>query len=344
MGTNASQADRRKRTSGQLNYPGRAADRVRFPADFGNRFTLFIYIQQTFSKDDQVQGAGEAIAHLPEFQRMAEAHGVIPTYLLNYTMAMSGVVQDILGPIAQAGHCVIGAQLQPWLTPPFQEELIAENSYPGNLPLALERAKLESLTDAIGSYFDQRPLIYRAGRYGVGPNTAQLLSQAGYRMDVSIRPRFDYRADGGPDFRRYDARPFWAGPQHMLLALPVGATYTGLLRRAGGALQDRAQRRPSLGGALARSKALSRVALTPEDVPLADAKEAVRVMLGDGIQMLNFAMHSPSLSPGHSPYVRNSADLNAFYRWWEDMFGFLAQNNVRPIAADAIIAAAWATR
>jgi hypothetical protein len=130
----------------------------------------------------------------------------------------------------------------------------------------------------------------------------------------------------------------------MLIALPLGACFTGSMRRFGRYLQAQAQRNPKLGGAMARSKALARVALTPEDMPLADAKEAVRIMLGDGIQMLNFAMHSPSLAPGHTPYVRTSADLNSFYRWWEDMFAFLDQKNVKPIAADAIIAAAWATR
>jgi len=196
----------------------------------------------------------------------------------------------------------------------------------------------------VQNYFGQRPQIFRAGRYGVGPNTATLLSQAGYRMDVSVRPRFDYRADGGPDFRRHDARPFWAGPEQMLIALPMGSCYTGWLRRTGNRLQDAAKRRPKIGGALARSGALSRVALTPEDMPIADAKDAVRALLSDGIQMLNFAMHSPSLCPGHTPYVKTSAELNEFYRWWEEMFAFLASLNVRPIAADAIIAAAWATR
>ncbi len=317
---------------------------MRFPAGFGNRFSVFVYAQETFNRESQLQGLSEAIEHLPEFQRLAEAHGVIPCYLLNYTMAMNGLAHDIIGQIAAAGHGIIGAQLQPWSTPPFTEELSAYNSYPGNLPPDLERAKLENLTDAIANYFGQRPQIYRAGRYGVGQNTAALLSEMGYRMDVSIRPRFDYRADGGPDFRRHDARPYWVGDERTLVALPMSACYTGWLRRTGYVLLERARNRPKLRGALARSHALSRVALTPEDMPIADAKEAVRVLVGDGLQMLSLAMHSPSLSPGRTPYVQSSADLNALYRWWEEMFTFLDQLGVRPISADAVIAAAWATR
>ena len=89
---------------------------------------------------------------------------------------------------------------------------------------------------------------------------------------------------------------------------------------------------------------MSRVALTSEDMPASDVKTAVRTMKADGISCLNFALHSTSLAPGHSPYVRDSADLNALYRWWEEMFTFLAQSNIAPIATDAAIAAAWAMR
>jgi hypothetical protein len=344
MGTTATRTDRRQRNEGQLVHPPRAVDRVNFPPELGNRFTIFVYTQETFSRSGPIQGLVEAIAHLPEFQRLAEAHGAIPCYLLNYTIAMNGLAQDILGPISESGRGVIGAQLQPWATPPFSEELTVLNSYPGNLPAALEHTKLASLTDAITNYFGQRPQIFRAGRYGVGTQTADLLCNLGYRMDVSVRPRFDYREDGGPDFRRHDARPFWAGRDRGLLALPLSACHIGWARKAGAVLYTHARRFPRIEGLLARSHALARVALTPEDMPIADAKEAVRVLLGEGVNILNFAMHSPSLSPGHTPYVRTSAELNEFYRWWEEMLTMLAGLNVRPVAADAIIAAAWSQR
>jgi hypothetical protein len=42
--------------------------------------------------------------------------------------------------------------------------------------------------------------------------------------------------------------------------------------------------------------------------------------------------------------VLDSADLNGFYRWWEDMFTFLEQQSIKPIATDAIVAAAWSLR
>lgn len=344
MTTNGYPRERRVRNERQLIYPPRAAERIDLPDSFGQRFTLFVYTQETF--DWQMQGADpQPVARaLPEFQWLADAHGIIPTYLLNYPMALSPVAREQLTPIATAGHCVVGTQLHPWNTPPHFKESDSRYSFAGNLSAEVEQAKLESLTRALTTHYGTAPTIYRAGRYGAGRDTARLLTQLGYRMDVSVRPRFDYRADGGPNFARHDPRPYWAGPDATLIELPVGTSFTGSMRRLGALIYPRIKNRPRLIGAMARAGLLSRVALTPEDMPIADVKDAVRVLLDDGISCLNFAVHATSFAPGQSPYVRDSADLKALYRWWEEIFAFLGALSIRPVAADAIIAAAWASR
>jgi hypothetical protein len=67
-------------------------------------------------------------------------------------------------------------------------------------------------------------------------------------------------------------------------------------------------------------------------------------MLDDGHQFLSFSFHSPSLTPGHTPYVRNSADLTVFYGWWDKVLAFLAARKVMPISVDEMLAAAQSTR
>src|SRR3546814_2922527 len=71
----------------------------------------------------------------------------------------------------------------------------ATNSYPGNLPPELEHAKLAALTEAIAGAFGARPVVYKAGRYGVGPATAGILEALGYRIDVSVVPFTDFSED-----------------------------------------------------------------------------------------------------------------------------------------------------
>ena len=56
--------------------------------------------------------------------------------------------------------------------------------------------------------------------------------------------------------------------------------------------------------------------------------------------MLNFSFHSPSLAPGHTPYVRNAADLARFHAWWSTMLDHLDRAGVRPATLDELVAAA----
>jgi hypothetical protein len=342
-----SQPNRRKRNEGRLDHPSRAADRVKFSKDFGKRFLVLVDTEEEFdwraprSRDST---STTTIRHLPEFQELMDAHGVHPTYLIDYPVADNQRAVDVLAAMVADGRCSVGTQLHPWVSPPFDEEINNFNSFSGNLPIDLEQAKLLNLTDRIEQSIGKRPTIYRAGRYGVGPNSARLLEKAGYRVDTSVRPHFDYSSEGGPSFVRHDARPYWAGPDSLLLELPLGVTFTGQLRRYGRFLFGDGQSNPRRISALARSGMLARVALTPEGMPLDDVKRAIDWMLKDDLRLLSFSFHSPSLAPGHTPYVRTSADLMNFYGWWDKLLAYLGQLGVSPASVDQVVEAAWAAR
>src|SRR3546814_11173699 len=86
----------------------------------------------------------------------------------------------------------------------------------GNLPPELEHAKLAALTEAIAGAFGARPVVYKAGRYGVGPATAGILEALGYRIDVSVVPFPDFSDDGGPDFSAAGFVTRWFGSDGAL--------------------------------------------------------------------------------------------------------------------------------
>jgi hypothetical protein len=339
--------NRRHRNEGRLDHPARAADRVKFPSTFGRRFAIFVDTEEEFdwtkprSRDAT---ATSAIRHLPEFQSLMDAHQICPTYLIDYPVAANAESAEILAAMLSVGNCRVGTQLHAWVNPPFEEEIITINSFAGNLPIELERAKLASLTERITQAVGVRPTIFRSGRYGIGPNSAKLLEEAGYLVDTSVRPHYDYSDEGGPDFTRHNARPYWAGPAGNLLELPLGVTYTGQLRRYGKFLYGNGRSPGRKLGGLARSGMLARVALTPEAIPIDDAKRAVDAMLADGHQFFSFSFHSPSLAPGHTPYVRNSADLTIFYDWWDKILAFLKARGVIPVSVDETLECAHATR
>lgn len=277
---------------------------------------------------------------LPEGHARLARFGIRPTYLVDYPIANNPASAAILASLAADGGAAIGAQLHPWVNPPLDETMSNANSFVGNLPIELERSKLRSLTDRIEQTMSVRPIVYRAGRYGVGPNTARLLIEQGYRLDVSIRSLFDYRSDGGPDFSDFPHWPWWIDKGGRLLELPLTAAYTGRLRQSGASLFPKSGSIPLARGVLARTGLVQRVALTPEGMPLKDVLEALRILIDDGVTLFSLSFHSPSLRPGHTPYVRDRTELSTFWRWWHGVLDLFARHGVTNASVTDFIAAA----
>ena len=320
--------------------PPSVADRVVWPTTFGTRFTILCDVEEEFGWAGPFRRDGwstRAIAALPDAHRCFAEAGCGLTCMVDHPIATDPAAVDALACVAADSRSAIGAQLHPWVTPPFEEALGPANSYAGNLPDALQAAKIDTLTDAIAAAFGTRPVAFRAGRYGIGPATLRLLAARGYRLDASVRARYDYRGDGGPDFRQVGNAAF---RRDGLVELPFTTVHTGIARRWGAPLYRAAARVPRGPGLLARSGLLSRVSLTPEDMPLADALAAIEVAVGEGERLLAFSFHSPSLQAGHTPYVRDAADLARFWRWWDAVLARLARLGVGHASLDQILAAA----
>lgn len=317
-------------------------DFVTLDPAFGTRFTLFIDTEEEFDWAGPFSRTDHSVSSLKglaEGQVYLNAAGIRPVHMTDYPVLESEAAMDLMRPWAADGKCDIGAQLHPWVNPPHEEQLSLANSYVGTLPEARERAKIHALRDRIAREFGAPPIAFRAGRYGVGPNSARLLEEAGFRLDSSVRSRFDYRHQLGPNFYDLPLRPYRVGPQRELIELPLSTGFTGLLRGIGQPLYKLAQGRGRIPGALSKFGLLSRVALTPEGIPPRDAIAVIDVLLEQGLRVLNLSFHSPSLEPGHTPYVRDAADLRAFYLWWDMVLAHLDRRGVKPASLDEFLAA-----
>jgi hypothetical protein len=160
-------------------------------------------------------------------QELFAPYGLRPTYVIDYPVATTPDSIAALASFHASGQCQIGAHLHPWVNPPFDETVSSFNSYPGNLPPELERRKLAALTDAITASFGEPPVVYKAGRYGVGAATAAALRALGYLVDLSIVPHSDFSDDGGPNFRGCPGRPYWIGEAGELLEIPLSRGFSG---------------------------------------------------------------------------------------------------------------------
>ena len=256
------------------------------------------------------------LQHLAPAQRLMERYGIRPAYMVDYAVSSQPDGHRFLRTLLDSGRCEIGAHLQPWETPPFEEPTSEANSYVGNLPLELQSRKLARLTETIARAFAIRPRLYKAGRYGVSASTPTLLEELGYRIDLSVLPGTDLSQRHGPDFRRCPSQPYWFGRGAALLEIPMTVGYAGLLAPVWPGLYHHAAASPwkrlRAPGLLARLGLLERGALTPEGMTAAEMCRLTKAMLRRGCRCFTLSFHSPSLMPGGTPYVRDAEELRGF--------------------------------
>jgi hypothetical protein len=265
-------------------------------------------------------------------QDIFDRFGVRPVYLVDYAVATQPEGYGPLREIVQSARCEIGAHLHPWITPPLSEALGDRTSFSHNLPARLQQEKLARLTEAITANFGTRPVSYRAGRYGVGEEIAEILQSLDYRIDMSVQPGIDMRRLHGPDFRWGLDRPYWFGRGWPLLEIPATPSYVGLLagaalpKAAAIQLYDRLSRprldRMHIRGLFARLGLLEWTPLSPEGVAQGELRRLTQTLLSRGNRAFVFSYHSSSLLPGSTEYVRSPSELSRFLHTIESYLEF----------------------
>lgn len=309
--------------------------------------SVVIHTEEEFDWSKPYDRNATGVSHMQYIDRaqsVFDSFGIVPNYVIDYPIASKPEAVAPLKAYADSGRALIGAHLHPWVSPPFDEEINARNSYPGNLPADLEREKLRLLTEQIAASFGSRPLTYLAGRYGFGPNTADILEDLGYEVDISVAASIDYSGDGGPDYSGFSSDPFWFGRHRRLLGLPGSGGYVGYLRNGGTPLYRQLTqpwlRKTRVSGVVARLRMLERIRLSPEDYSEPEMRRLTQALLGDGVRIFVFSFHSPSVMPGGTPYVKNPADLERFLEKCRRYFDFF-MNNLGGTAMTPLEIKAW---
>jgi len=246
-----------------------------------------------------------AMQYINRVQDIFDEYGIKPCYVIDYPIASQQDSYQHLVEIFKDGRCEIGAHLHPWVTPPETEMLTPENTYPGNLEKSLEYEKLKNLTGVIQQNFNLQPTIYKAGRYGFGANTQNILKQLGYQIDLSYCPSFDHGADGGPDYSRAHAEPFWLDDEEKLLEIPVSGSFVGSAGAGSRALFNFAQgyKKFKVPGILSRLGVVDRLVLTPEGYTHEEHVKITKFLYRKGVRTFTWSFHSPTVMPGTTPYV-----------------------------------------
>jgi hypothetical protein len=290
------------------------------PAEHAGRPTLFVIVD---TEEEFDWGAPlsrdntdvRAMRHVDRLQKIVGPYRAKPTYVIDYPVATQ---RDGYGPLLElqtSGEAEIGAHLHPWVNPPYTEALTPRNSFGFRLG-SLEAEKLRVLRDAIAQKFAMAPTVFKAGRYGFGETTAAALEDLGFDIDVSINPRMNFADEGGPDFSRFDTRPFLFGRTRRLLEIPCSTDYVGMAGQRGQVMHTFADRsvlrRLRAVGILARLGIVNKVMLSPEGNTISELKALTRTLLRRGVRTFSLTLHSPSLTAGCTPYVRTEQQLGQF--------------------------------
>jgi hypothetical protein len=126
----------------------------------------------------------------------------------------------------------------------------------------------------------------------------------------------NFSSEGGPSFEAFDTVPFFFGARRRLLEIPCTTDYTG----AAGPLAPGLHRliskpaleRARMPGVMSRLGVVNKIMLSPEGATLEEMKALTHSLARRGVRTFSLTMHSPSVDPGCTPYVRNASELGEF--------------------------------
>jgi hypothetical protein len=159
-------------------------------------------------------------------QPLFEACGAKPTYLLSPEVLRDPSCVEVLSALP---GCELGTHLHGEMADPGVLVPAVTHDVQRDYPPEIERAKLEWLTTAFRDAIGRAPLAFRAGRFGIGPNTISALEALGYGVESSVTPGIDYGSlsaglsfVGAPrqPYRPDPSRPSRAGSS-SILEVPV---------------------------------------------------------------------------------------------------------------------------
>jgi len=276
----------------------------------------------------------ENIKWLAPLQELFDKHGVRPTYLIDYPVAVDKNAADILKNFRLNHGAEIGAHLHPWVNPPYEEERSVRNSFTHNLPIELQLKKMRLLSDVISDAVGAQPCTYRAGRYGFDPSTIGVLEELDYTVDSSVVPFREAKREGEPHFGylpslepyRLNASDVMRSGDARLLEVPLSV---GFNRRTPEWFEAHYQGLPNIGIRRILSKVfdLDLYWLRPSYANLKQMKQMSDSFILRGVSFLNMMFHSNELMPGGSKYNTSEDDVQRYLQRLDAYFEYMNKNH-----------------
>lgn len=289
------------------------------------------------------------IDYIPRFQKLCDEFGIKVVYLVSYEIAILPQFQTMMRTYLEAGSAEVGAHLHPWSCPPMEpitDNDLLHHPYPHDLSPELFRKKMTALTDQLEKAVGERPVSYRAGRWGFCADHITILRDLGYRVDTSITPMMSWR--------RFPGAPFGQGGQDYRLAPnhPYFLSDGDILRAGDSGLFEIPPtvvcRNQTAGQVFIKSNnrfiksVLSRLGLKPlwmyptimsQDLDrISDYLITIyKIAKGQGAPYVHMVTHSSELMPGGSPFWPTEESIDKFYDEMRLFFEFVRNDGCKGV-------------
>jgi hypothetical protein len=266
-------------------------------------------------------GVGQRLA--PLFRR----HRAKGTYLLSPEIMRHDESVSLMRSLAKESD--LGTHLHAELAEPGAHVPDETAAFQRDCSEAEERAKLTTLTDAFKTAFDRAPTCFRAGRFGVGPNSVPILESLGYEVESIVTPHMEWSSAGAPglDFRGAPTQPYHPDP-----AMP-GRRGNAAIWEVPVTIRPSALSRVPIIGKLAEPRWLRPTRGSEESIvqvakdELAEAERNAE----DRPAILCAMFHNVEVVPGKSPYAKDESGARAILSRLSALLSFCEREGVSVI-------------
>lgn len=270
------------------------------------------------------------------FQEVCEKYDFIPTYLVNYEMALDQEFVEYIRSKSKESKCEVGMHLHAWNNPPVVEPPKGNGkgrAYLIEYPIDVMRQKIEFITDFLHKQFDCEIRSHRAGRWAINESYIKMLKEYGYIVDCSVTPYTSWKKScghsekfGGVNFGRFPCDAYEMSFENIRKTGKTGFYEVPMTIVRDIPFQLRRTFYENIKNVSKFMKGYSNRWLRPDGTNLDSMLEIVNVKNNSPCDYIEFMIHSSEFMPAGSPTFDTEEKIEKLYEDLDILFERISLN------------------
>ncbi|RDU24789.1 polysaccharide deacetylase family protein [Anaerosacchariphilus polymeriproducens] len=270
------------------------------------------------------------------FQRICEKYCFIPTYLVNYEMAMDQEFVEYIKSKSNEKKCEVGMHLHAWNNPPIvtlQNGNGKGRAYLIEFSIDIMKQKIQYITELLQKKFDCKIHSHRAGRWAINKDYMKLLKEEGYLVDCSVTPFTNWKRSyghdekfGGVDFRKFPCDAYEMSFDDIRKTGETGFFEVPMTIAKCIPFQKGKTISENIKGVVKCLKGNNNRWLRPDGTNLQSMLEIIDNKYKGNTDYIEFMIHSSELMPAGSPTFDTEEKIEKLYEDLEILFSKICLN------------------